>query len=119
MKKSKKYLFLVCAVIIAAIFILGASVKTRESVVLTVNRTFEIVVTSILSGLGPGSQDYDYNVGTGYKLARSSAHRILVEPIGGMYSDNPKPVIRPKVVQIAWDERYVLAKQVGLKYQTN
>ena len=67
-----------------------------------------------LSGcFGPGMEDYSYTVGTGYMLDRTSGHQISVVPIGG--NDGTKPEIKAKVVQIAWDERYVVAKQLGLK----
>lgn len=66
-----------------------------------------------LEPFGPGMEDYDYSVGTGYMLERTSGHQISIVPQGG--NDGTKPEIGAKVVQIAWNERYVLAKQVGLK----
>jgi len=78
------------------------------------------LMLAILNGcdsmaFGPGMLDYSYAVGTGYKLVRSSGHEIDVTPIGGISDDDPKPFIRAKVVEIAWDERYVLAKRLALK----
>ncbi len=71
-------------------------------------------IMMLLSGcFGPGMQDYGYAVGTGYKLVRTSGHQISVIPTDG--NDGTKPEIKAKVVQIAWDERYVTAKQLGLK----
>lgn len=67
-----------------------------------------------LSGcFGPGMEDFSYTVGSGYMLVRTSSHQISVVPIDG--NDGTKPEIKAKVVQIAWDERYVIAKQLGLK----
>lgn len=67
-----------------------------------------------LSGcFGSGMEDYSYTVGSGYMLVRTSGHQISVVPIDG--NDGTKPEIKAKVVQIAWDERYVRAKQLGLK----
>lgn len=62
---------------------------------------------------GPGMEDYSYTMGSGYELIRTSGHQISVVPIGG--NDGTKPEIKAKVVQIAWDDRYVVAKQLGLK----
>ena len=67
-----------------------------------------------LSGcFGSGMEDYSYTVGSGYMLVRTSGHQISVVPIDE--NDGTKPEIKAKVVQIAWDERYVRAKQLGLK----
>lgn len=78
---------------------------------------FTSVIGSImvfLSGcFGPGMEDYSYTVGSGYMLVRTSGHQISVVPIDG--NDGTKPEIKAKVVQIAWNERYVTAKQLGLK----
>ena len=71
-----------------------------------------LMITMLTGCFGPGAQDYEYEVGTGYKLHRISGHNIVVAPDGNW---NEKPVIEAKVVQIAWDERYVIAKQLGLK----
>lgn len=62
---------------------------------------------------GPGMEDYSYSVGTGYMLDRTSGHQISIVPQDG--NDGTKPEIGAKVVQVAWDERYVLAKRFGLK----
>jgi len=70
------------------------------------------MLAGCFNGFGPGTQDYEYNVGTGYKLYRISGHNIVVAPDGNW---SEKPVIEAKVTEIAWDERYVLAKQLGLK----
>lgn len=63
--------------------------------------------------IGPGISDYAYDVGTDYELVRSSAHQISIRPQDGNNVTWPK--IEPKVVEIAWNERYVAAKQLGLK----
>lgn len=63
-------------------------------------------------GIGPGIEDYEYPVGTGYEVFRSSGHQIVVIQEGG---GGTKPMIGAKVVQVAWNDRYVLAKQYGLK----
>lgn len=97
MSGLKKRLMLIGGVIIIATFLSGCK--------------------ELVMGLGPGAQDYSYEVGTGYKLIRSSAHMIQILPVGGNDLTNPKPEINSKVVEIAWNERYVLAKQIGLKLQ--
>ena len=78
---------------------------------------FISIISSILifftGCFGPGMEDYSYTVGTGYMLVRTSGHQISVVPKNG--NDGTKPEISAKVDQIAWDERYVLVKQLGLK----
>ena len=86
-----------------------------KKILLSVGSLISVVAVLANCGFGPGMQDYSYDVGTGYKLVRSSSHTIQIIPIGGNDLTNPKPEISPKVVEIAWDERYILAKQVGLK----
>lgn len=65
---------------------------------------------------GPGTQDYEYDVGTGYQLNRSSAHQITISPkleyLEGDYNADSIPT---KVIELAWNERYVIAKQFGMK----
>ena len=79
-----------------------------------------IIIVSIvgsvwfLENVSPGNFDYSYDVGNGsYMLVRSSAHVIKVVPKNNYISE---PVIIPeKVVEIAWNNKYVIAKQYGMK----
>jgi len=75
--------------------------------------TSSCTVPTSCVAFGPGTQDYRYDVGNGYILVRSSAHEIRVVPKGGWQNDNV--TIPPKVVEIAWNDTYVIAKQLGLK----
>lgn len=71
-----------------------------------------LCVSMTLSGcFGPGISDYSYDLATGYQLIRSSAHEIKVIP----KSSVGIPMIPEKVVEIAWDDTFILAKQQGLK----
>ena len=81
----------------------------RRYLLLTV--IISIIVIS-LCACGPGITDYSYEVGTGYQVFRSSAHSVSVVPIE---NGSDKPIIPTKVVQIAWNDRYVLAKRNGMK----
>ena len=71
----------------------------------------------ILKNVSPGNFDYSYDVGNGnYMLFRSSAHVIKVVPKNNYISE---PVIIPeKVVEIAWNNKYVIAKQYGMKQES-
>lgn len=72
-----------------------------------------IGIVLILCGCASGLSDYDYPVGNNYILVRSSSHEIKVIPnTGYMYE---KEILPSKVVEIAWNERYVIAKQYGMK----
>ncbi|MGZ4031872.1 MAG: DUF3997 domain-containing protein [Tumebacillaceae bacterium] len=56
-------------------------------------------------------EDYSYKVAGEYSLIRSSAHSILVSlPENGTVSNT----IPPKVIKIAWNDRYVIAEQQAL-----
>lgn len=75
---------------------------------------FLVNIMFILTGcFGPGALDYSYDVAGDYQLVRSSAHEIKVTPKSGWTEDTP--IIPSKVVEIAWDKKFVIAKQQGLK----
>lgn len=81
-----------------------------------------LVVTACAGAFGPGAADYSYRVAGEYQLIRSSGHQISVRPLFGettQYGGGTKTVytdaIPPKVVKIAWDDRFVIAEQQGLK----
>lgn len=70
-----------------------------------------------LISVSPGQYDYDYDVGNGsYVLNRSSAHDITISPKDGYM--NEKEIIPAKVVEIAWNNQYVIAKQYGMKRES-
>jgi len=71
-----------------------------------------IIAFPLTACIGPGVQDYEYQVADGYKLVRSSAHMIQVVPNDGWRSDDE--IIPAKVVEIAWNHEYVIAKQLGM-----
>jgi hypothetical protein len=64
-------------------------------------------------GFGPGMLDSSYDVSGGYQVFRASSRVVEVIPKGPRGPDTP--TIPSKVVEIGWDERYVIAKQQHLK----
>ena len=64
--------------------------------------------------LGPGVQDFTYKLSGGYMLSRSSANTIMVIPKNGSWNDTI-PTIPEKVIEIAWDKHFILAKRQGLQ----
>jgi len=66
-------------------------------------------------GFGPGPADYAYDLPGGYWLVRSSGHEISITPKEGYDPRNPPPIIPAKVVEVAFDDRYILAKRYELK----
>ena len=67
------------------------------------------------SFVGPGSSDYSYHVAGSYIVFRSSTNNIIVihdpaDPYAGT-----TPIIPSKVIEIAWDDKIIIAKQQGLK----
>jgi hypothetical protein len=71
-------------------------------------------VFGCVEGFGPGVLDYSYGVSGGYQVVRSSSHQITVVPKPGRHDGTP-PTIPPKVVEIAWDNAFILAKQQALR----
>ena len=71
------------------------------------------VLCLALTACGPGLQDYHYDVADGYMVFRSSAHMISVVPKDGWSSEDE--TIPEKVVEIAWNDTFVIAKQLGMK----
>lgn len=64
-----------------------------------------------------GIGDYHVDLIGNYSIVRSSAHQVTISPKKNEGMDNHygSPVIPSKVIQVGWDEQYILAKQVGLK----
>ncbi|MDD7793088.1 DUF3997 domain-containing protein [Clostridium sp. 'White wine YQ'] len=61
-----------------------------------------------------GAGDYDIDLPGGYSLIRSSAHNVTINKRINETSWE-SDIIPAKVVEIASDEKYILAKQIGLK----
>ena len=71
----------------------------------------------IFINLGPGVSDYEYKVGNGsYTLHRNSTDVIYIAPNNG-YSSKTE-IIPEKIVEVAWNNRYVIAKQYGMKKES-
>ncbi len=83
------------------------------SILLCVTAIGCVALVIVCGGFGPGMADYTYDVSGGYHVVRSSAHQITVVPVKGWMDQTP--IIPPKVVEIAWDETFVLAKQQHLR----
>jgi len=71
-----------------------------------------LIIVMVCFGCGPGVGDYEYDLIGNYKLFRSSAHEVQVIPTSGYQSTTP--IIPTKVIEIAWDDKFILAKQVPL-----
>lgn len=74
---------------------------------------FIFLLKPIPFGFGPGIQDFTYGLSGDYELVRSSAHTIMVVPVDGW--NNEIPIIPEKVLEIAWNKQFILAKRQGLK----
>jgi hypothetical protein len=66
-------------------------------------------------GFGPGLSDFDYPLAGNYQLNRTSSHEITITPKDGWTDETP--IIRAKVVEVAWNDRFILAKRQGLKFR--
>ena len=60
-----------------------------------------------------GLADYSLDLPGNYSIVRTSAHQVKVAP---KISDSHwgSDVIPTKVTEVAWDDNYILAKQLGL-----
>ncbi len=76
-----------------------------------------VYVSILTTSCFPGYSDYRYNLINGYILVRSSKHEIVIVPEDGWQSD--EQIISAKVVEVAWNDRYVIAKQYGLKLEND
>ncbi len=63
--------------------------------------------------VSPGQYDYSYDIVNNFELIRSSAHDITIIPKDRYSTENE--IIPTKVVEVAWNNRYVIAKQYGMK----
>lgn len=63
-----------------------------------------------------GAGDYVVSLPGGYSLLRGSAHMITINK---NIDENiwSEAVIPAKITKLAWNEKYILAKQLGLKRQ--
>jgi len=58
---------------------------------------------------GPGISDFSFDLPNDYQVVRSSSHDVKVVPKSGWTSDNQ--IIPSKVIEVVWDDNYILAKQ--------
>lgn len=73
-----------------------------------------LVMVQGCAGLG----DYDIELPGKYSVVRTSAHQVTISPQQSSSSWG-SPIVPAKVVQVAWNENYILAKQLGLKQDPN
>jgi hypothetical protein len=89
-------------------------VRLKVRLMMAVTAIWIISVFGCIEGFGPGVLDYSYDLSGGYQVFRSSSHEIAVVPKPGR-DDGTLRSIPPKVVEIAWDDSFILAKQQALK----
>jgi len=63
-------------------------------------------------------QDYSVDLPGEYSVVRTSAHQVTIAP---KISESHwgSDIIPTKVTELAWDDTYILAKQLGLKEDPN
>jgi hypothetical protein len=71
-----------------------------------------LVLAAACEPLGPGPEDFQYPLAGEYLLFRSSAEQIQISPES---YGSKTPIIAPKVVEVAWSDRFILAKRQALK----
>lgn len=60
------------------------------------------------AGLG----DYDIQLPGNFSVVRTSGHQVTISPQLSSHSWG-SPIVPAKVVQVAWNEEYIIAKQWG------
>jgi PBP1b-binding outer membrane lipoprotein LpoB len=63
--------------------------------------------------VGPGVTDFSYDVSNNYELTQNNPIDVYVLPKDGYEKESE--IIPPKVVKIAWNDRFVIAKQQVIK----
>ncbi|MFJ7829403.1 DUF3997 domain-containing protein [Peribacillus sp. NPDC097284] len=85
-------------------------------------KLFRYLLLSLLSLLFltgcPGPSDYDMDLPGGYSVIKTSADEVKIAPkvSEGSWGTG---VIPAKVTEVAWDDKYIIAKQLGLKNDDN
>ena len=111
-------------IIIISVAFLGGSVyyyKKNRSITYILGALSVVYVSPLISplfflllggGFGPGMNDFSYELSSEYSLYRNSAHTIMIDLTGGGNSETQIP---PKVVELAWNDDFILAKQQHLQ----
>ena len=73
-----------------------------------------VICCFILSGCA-GASDYHIDLPGNYSLIRSSAHQVTINEKDEIEGTWKSAIIPPKIVKVAFNENYVLVKQLGLK----
>lgn len=60
-----------------------------------------------------GLADYSYDLPGDYSIVRTSAHQVTIAPKISE-SNWGSDIIPKKVTEVAWDDNYILVKQLGL-----
>lgn len=78
------------------------------------NRMLAIVALVIVgvTGCGPAQSDFMHPLAGDYVLGRTSAHQVAISP-QSWTDDTPR--IPSKVVEVGWDDRFILAKRQHLQ----
>lgn len=118
-------MFIIELIILTLVAVLGVVLFKKKRVVpAVITLIFGVLFIAFTIGLpfifimlgvpfGPGVYDFSYKVAGNYVLERTSAHQVFVVPQDGW--SNETPIIPTKVVEIAWNHQFVIAKQQGLK----
>lgn len=65
----------------------------------------------------PDRTDYPYNVNDDYQLVRSAADDVKIFNPNSSKEDNL--IIKSKIIEIAWTDRYIVSKREGLKRRSD
>ena len=76
-----------------------------------------MLITFCVGGCVIRHSDFAAPLVGNYQLVRTSAHQVTIVPIGGWSEGTP--TIPSKVVEVAFDDRFILAKRQHLKPRPN
>lgn len=82
---------------------------------MVIQKLYGLVGALLLLLMGcAGLADYDVDLPGGYSIVRTSAHQVKIAPKHPDKSGWGADVIPAKVIEAAWNENYILAKQLDL-----
>ncbi|MBN2542163.1 DUF3997 domain-containing protein [bacterium] len=114
------FIILGAVLIFISIFVIKRDKKSFRIIVLLLGisliLSFGMVYFAILTPFGRGFLDFSYRVAGNYVLYRNSAEQVFVAPEGNWTGENM--MIPPRIVEIGWDQKFVLAKQVPVEEES-
>ena len=110
------FILLGISLIIIGFFVINKEKKSLRVIIsllgIALILSFGLLYFFISAPFGRGLFDFSFSVAGNYVLYRNSSEQVFVATAESWAEENP--VIPPKVTEIAWDGKFVLAKQLDI-----